>query len=136
MSERLAATPETAEERRADCVAMGSRAVSNCVECPAAVSCPILQLKQLSEEMVTASPTDTEPSSSTVAYGDGGGDGGSQLKYNPVTVSRDMPPQPHVREQELAKKKSRKLCVSGFISNLTFHNNLVRLYNIEPFSSC
>jgi len=105
MSERLAATPETAEERRADCVAMGSRAVSNCVECPAAVSCPILQLKQLSEEMVTASPTDTEPSSSTVAYGDGGGDGGSQLKYNPVTVSRDMPPQPHVREQELAKKK-------------------------------
>lgn len=106
MSERFAVTAETAEERRAACVTMGSRAVGNCVECPAAVSCPILQLKQLSKEMVTASPEDTEPSSNAVVYGDGGSsDGMLQPKNTTVTVPHDMPPQPHVRKQELAAKR-------------------------------
>lgn len=106
MSERLATTAEAIEGRRADCAAMGSRAVGNCVECPAAVSCPILQLKQLSENMVTASPEDTEPSGDTATYSDGGdSDGMSQSKNKAVTIPHNLPPRPHMREQELTVKK-------------------------------
>ena len=37
MSERLASKVETAADRTAACASLGSRAVGNCVECPAAI---------------------------------------------------------------------------------------------------
>ena len=100
MGERITATIETAEERQAACVAMGSRAVGNCVECPAAVSCPILQLKQLSSEMVTASPDVGEAAGRDSSYADGGYDAVPSLR-RPTAPTPNLPPAP----KEVARTK-------------------------------
>lgn len=61
---------ETARDREAVCM-VGGAAVGNCVECPVVLSCPILQLKQRSEEVA---PTTTElPADDGQYNSDGGG---------------------------------------------------------------
>lgn len=107
MSERFVATIETAEERKAACAAMGSRAVGNCIGCPAAVSCPILQLKQLSQEMVTASPKDTESSIGGDIYNDGGCDGNYSLKNMTATTQiKPLQQGVHAQEKQIMKKRT------------------------------
>lgn len=51
MGERLILTGETIRSREVAC-AVGGAAVATCVECPAAFNCPILQLRQRSQEVV------------------------------------------------------------------------------------
>lgn len=63
---------ETARERTVACMVMGSVAVENCIDCSAAMSCPILQLKQRGETMVTASPSGVASKSEEISYIDGG----------------------------------------------------------------
>ena len=101
MSERLASKVETAADRTAACASLGSRAVGNCVECPAAIGCPILQLKQRSQEMVTATAAPNSQSADISAYG-GGGDFTTLPQFATAPVAPKPTKLDIVRQREAA----------------------------------
>ncbi len=107
MAERLTSTMEMAGERTAACMAMGSVAVENCVDCPAAMSCPILQLKQRSETMVTASPGGVASKGKEISYIDGGSS--NTQSALPIIELPDIPRRlPYVQKAIPQKQPARK----------------------------
>ena len=102
MSERMAAKIETVADRTAACASLGSRAVGNCIECPAAIGCPILQLKQRSQEMVTATVTpDSQSADVSSVYG-GGGDFTALPQFATIPTAPKPTKLDIVRQREAA----------------------------------
>lgn len=134
MSERFATTGEMAGSREAAC-AVGGVAVANCVECPASLSCPILQLKQRSEEVVL--PVKEQQRVDNWYDNDGGGTSVIKQPVAPV-VTPNIPPRTKDKEYAAAKQAEiEKAARARMNQSATIHKGGPTNHRLsEPILSC